>query len=1068
MLTGDDFIDWSNQHNAITVTNAVIDKTNKKFNSSSISFDGAGDYISAGTSPGVFGTNDFTFEFWVRATGAPQGNQVIISNYAYPSTTGFSLLYHDATALKFASGTTVLLTSSGGWSFNEWHHVAIVRSSGTVTMYIDGASRGSVAFTNNCSDGLQYIGRPSDTSSFAFQGQIADLRITKGVARTITVPTAALPAFKIQDRTQNNLTLTPHGNVQLNTDVKKNGTGSMFFDGTGDYLSTGTLVTGLQLGTVDFTAECWVYHVSSAVGNETYFCCGSTGFDIRRSNTGKFEVVCPGVALIKSSTASILSNQWVHVCAVRISGITYLYINGVLDSSVADTTNYTGTGYFAIGATAEVVGVFPMKGYIDDLRITKGYARYTQNFTPPSQSFATQYISTGFDANYADVSLLLTGEGTNGSTTFTDLSSSPKTITPYGNAQISTAQKKYGTGSIAFDGSGDYLTVPSSDGFNFGSGNFTIEVWVYASGLDSFNAVFAQWPDNGATSNNSYVMESVGSSMYFYWVTDGGYTGATLGTITTGSWIYYTICRSGNTLYPFKNGVLGTPVSITQTLNSPTSNVTVGGNVAGSGFWNGYIDDLRITKGIARYTTNFTPPTYALATTAGTPFDVNRADTSLLLRGNGTNGSTSFTDESPNNLTITNNGAVTVNTTTKKYGTGSMSFSGSNYLTVASNSSIIMGTSDFTIEYWYYPNAFNNVTHLRAGADSASTFRIFSQTGANVGWYAGSIKLSSSGSTLLTISTWNHIAFTRTSGVLKLFVNGVQFGTTYADTTNYVSAIDTIGAYSSGSENINGYIDDLRITKGYARYTANFTPPTYEAPITPGTVYDYNFPQVSLLLNGDGTNGSTTFTDLSSSPKTITANGNVQLSTAVKKFGTASLLFDGTGDYLAVSANTAFNFGTGDFTVELWFNSSSFAAQRGLVSTGGYYTAGMNGNWNLRVTNSSTIAFAQYNGQSDAQGGWDFPIPAPVTPLLINTWYHLALVKRNNTVSVYINGVASGTTYNNTSSVSDGGVSTVFIGHNGFDSDWYGYIDDLRITKGLARYTANFTPPTAPLPTSYS
>jgi hypothetical protein len=211
----------------------------------------------------------------------------------------------------------------------------------------------------------------------------------------------------------------------------------------------------------------------------------------------------------------------------------------------------------------------------------------------------------------------LNGDGTNGSTSFTDLSSSPKTITTYGNAQISTGTKKFGTGSMYFDGSGDYISTPSTSNLSFGSGNFTIEVWVYASGLGSYNAVFAQWPDDGASSNNSYVMESVGSSMNFYCAASGSVISATLGTITTGSWIYYTICRSGNTLYPFKNGVLGTPVSITQTLNSPTSNVTVGGNVAGGGFWNGYIDDLRITKGIARYTTDFTPPTAPLPTSGG-------------------------------------------------------------------------------------------------------------------------------------------------------------------------------------------------------------------------------------------------------------------------------------------------------------------------------------------------------------------------------------------------------------------------------------------------------------------
>jgi hypothetical protein len=217
------------------------------------------------------------------------------------------------------------------------------------------------------------------------------------------------------------------------------------------------------------------------------------------------------------------------------------------------------------------------------------------------------------DPYWSNVSLLLVGNGANGTTTnIKDSSSNNVTLTPVGNTVISTAQSKYGSGSVYFDGSGDYISTPSTSNLSFGSGNFTIEVWVYASGLGSFNAVFAQWPDNGVTSNNSYVMESVGSSMDFYCAASGSTIYAALGTITTGSWIYYTICRSGNTLYPFKNGVLGTPVSITQALNSPTSNVTVGGNVAGSGFWNGYIYDLRITKGVARYTATFTPPTAPL------------------------------------------------------------------------------------------------------------------------------------------------------------------------------------------------------------------------------------------------------------------------------------------------------------------------------------------------------------------------------------------------------------------------------------------------------------------------
>jgi hypothetical protein len=166
---------------------------------------------------------------------------------------------------------------------------------------------------------------------------------------------------------------------------------------------------------------------------------------------------------------------------------------------------------------------------------------------------------------------------------------------------------------MSFDGTGDYLSTRSTPNLSFGSGDFTIEAWVYATSLGSYNAVFAQWPDNGGSTNNSYTLETVGSNMEFYYASGSTLYGpTTLGTITTGVWIHYAICRSGNTLYPFKNGVLGTTTSITQTLNSPTSAVTVGGAVAGGGEWIGYIDDLRITKGYARYTTNFTPPTAAL------------------------------------------------------------------------------------------------------------------------------------------------------------------------------------------------------------------------------------------------------------------------------------------------------------------------------------------------------------------------------------------------------------------------------------------------------------------------
>jgi hypothetical protein len=214
------------------------------------------------------------------------------------------------------------------------------------------------------------------------------------------------------------------------------------------------------------------------------------------------------------------------------------------------------------------------------------------------------------DLYFGNVSLLLRGDGTNGSTTFVDGSPAPKTVTAFGNAQISTAQSKFGGASMLFAGGGDYLSTPDNEAWNFGSGEFTIEFWTRPSGFGGFNSVVSQWPSGGFSSSNSFVVETVSNNtLYFYYVTSSitgsGKTGPTL---TQGQWQHIAIVRSGNNLIFFKDGVQHSTHAFNVTLNNPTSALTVGGGVSGSGWWNGYIDDLRITKGIARYTANFTPP----------------------------------------------------------------------------------------------------------------------------------------------------------------------------------------------------------------------------------------------------------------------------------------------------------------------------------------------------------------------------------------------------------------------------------------------------------------------------
>ena len=212
------------------------------------------------------------------------------------------------------------------------------------------------------------------------------------------------------------------------------------------------------------------------------------------------------------------------------------------------------------------------------------------------------------DPNFAFNSLLLHGNGANGSTVITDSSGSPKTVTAFGNAQISTAQSKFGGASIAFDGTGDYLNIPASSEFNFDSNNFTIETWLYFSAIGATKVIVNNWAGSVLSSSFGFQQESDGR------ISGIAYTGSTvlqaltLSTATINQWNHIAFVRNGGSLCMYLNGVGGTNVSIASAVNNGTGPVQIG-REGTSFYFNGYLDDLRITKGIARYTSNFTPPT---------------------------------------------------------------------------------------------------------------------------------------------------------------------------------------------------------------------------------------------------------------------------------------------------------------------------------------------------------------------------------------------------------------------------------------------------------------------------
>ena len=218
---------------------------------------------------------------------------------------------------------------------------------------------------------------------------------------------------------------------------------------------------------------------------------------------------------------------------------------------------------------------------------------------------------------------------------------------------------------------------------------------------------------------------------------------------------------------------------------------------------------------------------------------------------------------------------------------------------------------------------------------------------------------------------------------------------------------------------------------------------------------DADFDKVALLLHGDGADGSTTFFDNSPAPKTVTVYGGAKISTAQSKFGGASGYFDGVGDYLTVPYSSGFAFDAGEFCVEHWvFPESGNPSVCDLVASNSAVFPG-NG-WSIRLrTGDKPVAGLSTNGADYI--GLEGTITIP-----LNTWAHLALVRVGNTASLYVNGLLSvsatitGSQHNQN--------EPIFIGKNGTvaDSTWNfkGRIDELRITKGVARYTANVTPPT--------
>ena len=1044
-------------------------------------FNGTSDYLTLPDNAAfAWGSGDLTVEGWFFHTGKFQnygfgdaygflwaqtvsGSNYFVIDLNSPSNRIISLMYNAG-----VGGTL----NGPAWEPNRWNHFAVVKSSGVITIYLNGVPGVSAALATNWTVSyVPTISRYTHASGWFVNMYCSNWRAVKGTAvytGPFTPPTEPLTAIpntsallfqdnRFKDNSANNFTVTPIG-PEISTfsffqpqsvySPTVNG-GSGYFDGSGDYLSA--TLTSNAPGTGAFTYECWIYPTLTQQFGIMNTRSGDTsdGFDWSVATNGTSSCSYTSLGFLASSAGAVKANEWTHMAVVRSGTTMTLYINGVSSATSTRGDNFTSTT-FNIGVTA--LAGNPALGYITNFRYTRE-AVYTGNFTPPTAP-PSPIANTSFLCNFTNAGII-----------DSTMSNNLETV---GNAQIDTTIKKFGDGSIECDGTGDYLVLNGNpDNFIFDSNPFTIECWVYFNNTSSIMIFYDGRPSGvGSTTAPTIYMQS-GTIRYYV----SGADRITSWVINARQWYHVAVARNGTSTKLFIDGVQAgaTYADTTVYTNSITRPVIAAdGNSFGNNALNGYIDDLRVTKGIARYTSNFAVP---YLPTQPLPLNNNpyQANTTLMLPGTGTNGAqnNTFLDSSTNNFTITRNGNTTQGTFTpfsRDPGYWGNYFAGAtnNSITAATGSGVAFGTGNFCEEFFCYANSYSANWRI-ISFQTSSVIELSQSSGAILGVGIAGGGITSTGFTLPT-NTWFHIVATRqtSDNIIRVFVDGV-LRYNVSNTTNFSTSQSVyIGGFPGFTQSFDGYISNARIIKGNVplAYQTNsttngttiFTPPS--SPLTAVTGTE--------LLTCQSNQFSDTNTQ--AAPKTITVTGSTARVTTFSPFpylnqysptvNGGSGYFDGSGDYLGLSTQDALPLGTEEFTVEFWlYKNNAWSTNNQYIlddnGTGGFQIWANTSSGVLRLGRSAVAAVLDY----------------AYSNLKILEWTHFAYSRKVNDFALWVNGTRVATTTNTNGFASSHGTQTIgadAAGGNAVNA----YLANLRIVQGSYVYdTANatITVPTAPV-----
>jgi hypothetical protein len=842
---------------------------------------------------------------------------------------------------------------------------------------------------------------------------------------TLLIPGASTTF--VDDASTNNFAVTINGDTKPNNfNPYTPGYYSNSFDGTGDYLTIPSNVA-LCPQNGQYTLEFWTY-VTSAGSYGTFFFTDVTGgFILSYDNSSPLKL-CVGVqntSLDILATVN-LSNTWSHIAVTRdASNFTRLFVNGTIVGSGTISTNYL-PGQTSINRSDTSLGC-----YISNLRFIKGTALYTSAFMPPTAPLTA----------IANTSLL-----TCQSNRFIDNSTNALTITVNGNTTINSFQpfvpnSSYSTyGSGYFDGTGDYLSLASTDPIYLSNSAFTIEAWAYPTATNTI--IISR---RAAVQARGFLLSYGSVTNKFQFLagdtntSDWELTLTSTNTFTINQWYHVAVTRNASNVFTlWVNGSSEATSIVSFTIGDDTSTLYIGIVDGSAGSFSGNISNLRLVKGTAVYTTAFTPPSAPLTAIANTSL--------LVLQNNQSVNNSVFLDNSTNNFLVTRNGNTTQGTFSPYGGNWSNYFASGAYIRTGSSANLALGAGSWTCESWVYPTSFTTtagpIWDFRNVGGYVSTAPLISFNTSGTVQYQNTLTSSNA----VSLNTWSHIAIVRNGTTVTIYINGVANGT-ITDSTTMTNTYCCIGAVNDApaSYYLTSYVSNARLVVGTAVYTTAFTPPTTPLTAISGTQF------LSCQSNRFIDNSTNAFALSTTGSPTIQRfspfNPSIVTPTSYSGY------FDGTGDYLTVPANTAFDLGTGNFTIECWFYyASTPPAAAGYDYLWGLGSNGVNG---LGLYIQGAVPKI-WNGSS---------ILSTSGTISATTWYHIAVVKNSSTLTVYLNGTSIGSVAFS-SNLSGGGSSGFNIARwsNIPDPEEFpGYISNIRIVKGTAVYTSTFTPSTTPL-----